>query len=312
MRVLVTGSGGFVGSHVARLAARKEAEVTAHVSRSDDLSRLEGITSKVTLVQGDLADPGVLDRLADLKPEVCIHSAWCGGPDYLDSFRNIESISVTLRLAVRLGQAGCKRMVGLGTCLEYDTSVSTPLAETATLAPRRLYSAAKLGTCQALQQVGLLTGMATAWARLFYIYGPSEQYPRLVPSVTQALLQEREVEISPGEQIRDFLHVGDVASAVWAIATSAVEGPVNVGSGTPITVAELVREIGAIVGRPNLVKRGALPYRPGDPMFVCANNRRLVEECRWKPHFSLNTGLADTIDWWRRRLEERKPSVRGG
>jgi nucleoside-diphosphate-sugar epimerase len=301
MKVLVTGAGGFIGSHVARIAAA-HGDVVALDAPGGDLARIEDLRSDMTVVLGDLADDDVIAHLAALEPEVCVHCAWYTGESYLDSPRNIDMMAATLRLAIRLGKSGCRRFVGVGTCLEYDTSGLDPLPETAPLAPGRLYSACKLGTWYALEQVARLTGMATAWARLFYIYGPWEAPSRLVPSVIAALLQGRHTVSTPGQQMRDFLHVADVASALWSVATSSIEGTVNVGSGTPFTVADILRELGAKAGHPNLVKLGALPYRPGDPMFVCANNRRLVDECGWTPTFSLSSGLAATLDWWRARV----------
>jgi len=101
--------------------------------------------------------------------------------------------------------------------------------------------------------------------------------------------------------VRDFLHVEDVAEAVWAIARSPVTGAVNVGSGEPVTVRELVETIATIVGRPDLLEFGAIPERPNDPQIVCADNRRLREECAWHRRRSHVEGLRDTIEWWRNR-----------
>jgi nucleoside-diphosphate-sugar epimerase len=306
MRVLITGAGGFVGLPLTRLAASR-ADVVALVGARTDTALLEAIAPKITIVQGDPGDEAVLDRVAQTKPEACIHAAWYANPaDYLDSPRNVDSLHATLRLALRLGAAGCRRFVGVGTCFEYDTSGDAPLRESSPLVPGRLYSACKMGAWHAVQQIGRLAGMSTSWARLFYLYGPREDSRRLVPSVVRALLEGRDAAVSPGAQVRDFLHVEDVASALWAVATSTVEGPVNLGSGHQLTVADLVRMLGAITERPQLVKLGALPYRAGDPMFVCADVQRLFEECHWRPRFSSEAGLRDTVEWWRAN-QEYKP-----
>jgi UDP-glucuronate decarboxylase len=244
------------------------------------------------------------------KPEACIHAAWYANPaDYLDSPRNVDSLDATLRLALRLGSSGCRRFVGVGTCFEYDTSGDAPLRESSPLVPGRLYSACKVGAWHAVQQIGRLTGMSIAWARLFYLYGPREDPRRLVPSVVRALLEGREAPISPGAQVRDFLHVEDVASALWAVATSVAEGAVNVGSGQQLTVADLVRTLGAITERAQFVKLGGLPYRAGDPMFVCADVQRLFAECNWRPRFTSETGLRDTVEWWRATMQSQGASA---
>lgn len=180
MKVLITGASGFVGLPLTRLAASR-CEVVALVSPRANTVHLDEIAPKVTLVRGDLTDDGTIETLVQTKPEVCIHAAWyTNASDYLDSPRNVDSLSATLRVALRLGAAGCQRFVGVGTCLEYDTSGAVPLTESSPLEPGRLYSACKVGAWHALRQVGRLTNMAVAWARLFYLYGPREDSRRFV------------------------------------------------------------------------------------------------------------------------------------
>jgi nucleoside-diphosphate-sugar epimerase len=144
--------------------------------------------------------------------------------------------------------------------------------------------------------------MEVAWARLFYQYGPFEDDRRLVPAIILALLRGQEAQLTRGNQVRDFLHVRDVAAALSAVTRSEVTGPVNVGSAEPITVRALVETIASIIGRPDLLAFGALPDRPGDPAIVCSDNRRLVEECGWRRATTHPDGLRGTVEWWRSRL----------
>jgi nucleoside-diphosphate-sugar epimerase len=102
-------------------------------------------------------------------------------------------------------------------------------------------------------------------------------------------------------QVRDYLHIDDVAGALWAIAQKSLTGIINIGSGVPVTNRQVAIQIGDILGCPELVKFGDLPYRPGDPMFVCADNRRLVEQTGWQPGFGMEEGLANTVDWWKEK-----------
>ena len=141
-------------------------------------------------------------------------------------------------------------------------------------------------------------GLPVAWARIFYIYGPGENPRRFVPDIITTLLRGQPTRTTLGEQVRDYLHVEDVTAALWAVAQSDLAGVVNIGSGTPVTNQEIVLKIGQIVRRPELVKLGDLPYRAGDPMFVCANTTRLRERIGWRPGYDIDTGLRHTIDWW--------------
>ncbi len=98
--------------------------------------------------------------------------------------------------------------------------------------------------------------------------------------------------------VLDFLHVADVASAFVALLESNVEGPVNIASGVPVTVRRVVETIAEKIARPDLVRFGARPATPG-PSRLVACVRRLVREVGWKPHYALDTGLDQTIQWWR-------------
>ncbi len=301
MRVLLTGAAGFVGSRVARLLVREGCEVHALV-RGDRRRRVEDITLSLSVESCDLlASADVGARVARIRPELCIHCAWYAVPgDYLHSRENLPHVCAGLELARALAAAGCRRLVAVGTCLEYETGPGA-LSEKSPTGPATLYAESKLRLFRALAQLCEQAGMGFAWPRLFYLYGPFEDERRLVPSVILALLEGRPARTTKGEQVRDFLHVDEVAAAIWAVARSEVSGPVNVGSGRPVTVRELVLEIGRIVGRPELIELGALPYAAGEPMAIWADNGRLVEECGWAPRFSLEQGLREAVEWWRRR-----------
>jgi nucleoside-diphosphate-sugar epimerase len=211
-------------------------------------------------------------------------------------------LHATLRLAATLAKAGCQRFVGIGTCFEYDIAYGYLSEETPT-SPNTLYGASKLAAQLILGQLASESDMEIAWLRLFYLYGPFEKQQRLVSSVICSLLKNQTVNTTAGEQIRDYLYIEDVATAIWAVAQSKLCGPVNIGSGQPVSIKEIVSQIGAILDRSNLISLGALPYGANESMFICANQRRLVENTSWQPRFTLASGLQMTIAWWQTWLE---------
>jgi nucleoside-diphosphate-sugar epimerase len=263
--------------------------------------RLRRLETGATLIECDLGDHArVRQLLSDLRPELCFHCAWYAVPgDYLHSQENLTALMDSLNLARGARRSGCRHFVGVGTCFEYDTSLGT-LSETSPTKPQSLYAAAKLALHLVLDQMRG-EAMGVTWARLFYLYGPMEDVRRLVPSVVRALLAGEPVAISPGQQVRDFLHVEDVAAALAVLGQRYLDGVFNIGSGQPITVAEVATTLGRLSGSESLVRIGARPYAPGDPMYVCADNARL-RSTGWRPAYGLETGLSDTIRWWRDNL----------
>lgn len=297
MRALVTGASGFVGSRVVRTLAASGSEVHA-VVRDEPGSRLDGVEG-VRFEPCDLADSAAVARLVErVAPDICIHCAWIATPGvYLTSPENAVHERIAEDLALRLVEHGCSRIVGLGTCFEYAPS-DEPLRESGPLGPTTPYARAKVAAFEHMQDACDRSPTTLAWARLFYLYGPGEDRRRLVPSVVLSLLEGRPARTTPGNQLRDFLHVDDVADALVAIGMSDTTGAVNVGTGHPVTVREIVEMLGRISGRPDLVEVGALPYAPGDPMVVTADSRRLTEECGFTPQRSLEDGLTETVRWW--------------
>jgi nucleoside-diphosphate-sugar epimerase len=294
--IFLTGASGFVGSRLARLLKDRGHDVHCLVRRGDPAERL---ASDVERIEGELGElPAWQSEIDRVKPEVCIHLAWTAEPGkYLAAPENVDFVHASAKLAFHLAERGCRRFVGIGTCFEYDVDAGY-LSEQTPLRPRHMYSAAKVSLHLLLEQIAALTGMSVAWARLFYLYGPGEDPRRLVASLIRGLLRGEPVAVSPGAQVRDFLHVDDVAAALANVAEGELTGPVNIGSGVPVTVAELSRTVGRLVGKAELVRLGARPYAPNDPMFVCADPRRLMGT-GWSPKWALEAGLEDTIAWWR-------------
>ena len=313
MRVLLTGAAGFIGAHVAAALLDRGVEVHAVVRDASRAPRLDAIAKQLTRHEADLLDPAARARVIGLaKPNLCIHAAWYAVPGkYLSAPENLAHVAASLELATALVDAGCTRFVGLGTCFEYDTGIGANLTESSATGPRFLYASCKLALHDVLAAYAAVAKTSFAWCRIFYQYGPDEPAERLVPSVVDRLLAGGVAETTLGAQVRDFLHVADVGAAIASVALSELEGAVNVGSGVPLTVRELVATIARICGAEDRVRFGALPYRPGDPMHVCADVTRLAGT-GFAPRFDLEAGLRDVVDDRRALSAARRAVVTSG
>jgi nucleoside-diphosphate-sugar epimerase len=133
---------------------------------------------------------------------------------------------------------------------------------------------------------------------VFFLYGPGEHPDRLVSSVIRSVLKGEPARCSHGRQIRDYLHVQDVADGLVALLDSEVTGSVNVCSGEATTLRQIVTTVGRLMDRPDLILLGAIPARANDTPLVVGHNGRLCAALSWAPRYDLESGLQQTIDWW--------------
>jgi nucleoside-diphosphate-sugar epimerase len=282
MRILVTGATGFIGSHVARELLKRGHEVLATLRPTSDRKRIRDFESRIRIWDGDM------DHVP-AEPDVAIHLAWYAVPGkYLSAPENRDCLEASRRLLGKLRG----RAVFAGTCFEHDLQLGV-LREDSPTKPGTLYA-----ECKDALRREVEARPDSAWVRFFYQYGPWEDERRLMPAVMLGQLRGQPSKVSTGEQRYDYLHVEDVASAVCAVAESRLTGCVNIGSGAAPSVKEIVTEITALGGRPDLIQWGAYPAKPGEPKLIQCDNAKL-RSTGWTPRWSLASGLKHTFDWWR-------------
>ena len=135
-----------------------------------------------------------------------------------------------------------------------------------------------------------------AWGRIFYPYGPDEPSQKLISSIIDALLEGRVAQSSPGDQWRDFVHAEDVGSAIAELIDSKVAGSFNIGSGEAYKVADIVRTVGEVVGKEDLLRVGALPAREDESPVIAADLEKITTQTRWKPSISLKKGVEHMVE----------------
>jgi nucleoside-diphosphate-sugar epimerase len=307
-RVLVTGATGFIGRWSVPPLIAAGYEVHAVLSRAG--RELPAQLHGAQLHQADLLDAAAVENLlAAVRPSHLLHFAWIATPGvYWTSPDNARWLTAGEQLLRGFQARGGVRAVMAGTCAEYDWSRAGVCIEGQTAlagthdAPLTAYARAKLAMSAALERADAARGLSTAWGRIFFQYGPDENPERLVASVIVNLLMGREANASHGRQVRSFLHAADVGAAFAALLDGAVVGPVNIGSGERLSIADLLLRIAAQIGRPELLRLGARSAPAGEPALLVPDVTRLHDEVGWRARFSLDDGLRDTIEWWRDKL----------
>jgi nucleoside-diphosphate-sugar epimerase len=302
-RVLVTGAAGFIGRFtLAPLKARGFEVHAADVRRPED----SAANSLFVYHEADLLVPGVPGELIkSVAPTHLLHLAWYSVPGlYWNAAENLGFLAASIDLLRVFRQSEGQRVVMTGSCAEYDWQHGYCTEGITPLAPNTLYGAAKDALRRVTESYAAGNGLSWAWARPFFLYGPHEHPKRLVASLINALLVRQPAPMSHGRQIRDLMHVEDVGGALAALLDSGVQGPVNVASGAPITLAEVAAQIAELLGGAELLRPGAVTASANDPPLVVGNPRRLNEEVGFSSKYDIKTGLADTVRWWRAQKRE--------
>jgi nucleoside-diphosphate-sugar epimerase len=298
-KVLVTGATGLIGRNVVNaLAERGGLEIHA-ATRS--LAH-ETKSGEIRWHKVDLLDHRQRIQLLDsAEPQTIIHCAWVTNHGaYWTSPENLDWTAATISLAREGHERGAKRFVGVGTCAEYAWGGAASLSEATTaLEPKTLYGISKDAARRVLDAFAETSDLLFAWARVAMVYGAGEHQDRFVASLARALVRGEPAKMSSGKLTRDFLDARDVGAAIAAVATSSVKGPINIGSGTPVTLLQVAETLARLAGHPNMLKAGALPDRPNEPPSLVMDVTRLTREANFRPRIALEQGLSDALAHWR-------------
>lgn len=258
MRLVVTGAGGLIGKS---LCAWAKAAGWCVFPRSVRGLMLED------------SDPLAAD-LAAVSPDLVVHCAACHSPRH-GSAAWPAQIAGTVIPAVRVARAlpaNVQLAVFLGSCEEYGDT-TPPFVEAGPLRAVSPYGWAKIAAHDAVQMIARQRGFPLCWARPFLTFGPGQTGELVVPSLVRACNRGDTIQLTAGEQTRDFIYVHDVVAMLATILTcpaAAVGRTFNLASGRPRTIREVGETIRRIVGRGRL-EWGALPYRDGEPMSFYAS-----------------------------------------
>ena len=305
MRVFVTGGTGHIGSAVVRELVRDGHAVAVLLRPTSQTSSLSGVLSQLTLIEGDLQNVQCLTpALRQFAPDVTLHLAWFGVTNNLqDDPRQIsENLAGSLDLIELSAAVGAGTFVGLGSQAEYGR-VDGVLTEDLPLRPLTTYGIVKTAVGSVGERLAVALGLRFVWLRLLATYGPFDDPQHLIPFVIDQYLTEQTPELTPGEQVWDYLYVDDAARAVMSVVLSKqASGVYNLASGTGQTVASIVTQIRDLVDPALPLGLGLRAYTANQIMHLQGDISRLSASTGWKPTTSFAAGLDETLAWHRNRL----------
>ena len=315
MKALVTGAGGFIGSHLVEHLVSEGWAVRALVHYRGDGGRgwLEDSGDAVEIVAGAVEDADFVRSAVEGCDTVFNLAAQISIPQSYDNPERFLAVNVGGTMNVL--NAACAwgaRLVQMSTSEVYGTARTVPMTEAHPIGPQSPYAASKVAAdafCTAYRRT---YGLDVVLARPFNTYGPRQSQRSVIPNVVaQVLRGAKEIRVGTLTATRDFTYVSDTVEALVRLAQGpAVDGPVNIGSGEEIAIGDLVRFVGSALGHEVEPIVASEYVRPADSeveRLIC-DARKLREGWGWAPTVPLRTGILRVAEWLGPRLD----TIRGG
>lgn len=320
-KILITGAGGFIGSHLVEELFKEELEITAliHYNSRNSNGLLEQIDKKILknirIIHGDIEDL-ILTRSQVKGHDIVIHLAALIGIPY--SYHAMGSyistnIQGTYNLLEASRETGVKRFIHTSTSEVYGTAQYLPIDEDHPVKGQSPYSASKIAADKLVESYYYSFNFPTVILRPFNNFGPRQSLRAVIPAVIAQALKRSEIKIGSTEPKRDFVYVKDCVKAyLAAIAKKGIEGAtINIGTGSAVSIAQAVEIIGKILGGKIKLKSQKKRIRPqhSEVYELVCNNKKAKKLLGWEPKVSFEEGLTETISWMKSNINFYKTAI---
>ncbi len=319
--VLVTGAGGFVGSHLAEELVNAGANVTAFVryNSRNDWGLLDGlapgIKNSIEIIPGDLKDSDTVRRICRDRDVVFHLAALIAIPySYVNPRDHVETnIIGTFNIMMGAKEGGVGKIVHTSTSEVYGTARYTPIDEGHPLQAQSPYSASKIAADKIAESFHLSYDLPVVTVRPFNTYGPRQSARAVIPTIISQALTGDEIRLGSLTPKRDLNYVGDTVGGFMMAAESkaAVGQVMNFGSGRSISIGDLVDKITKIMGKDYKIIEDEERIRPknSEVMELMADSSKAKEILGWEPATGLDEGLRLTIEYIRDNIAGFKPDI---
>lgn len=307
--VLVTGAGGFIGSHLAERLVKEGAKVTAMVHYnalgSNGWLDSSSLKHEMEIVAGDICDPGFVQTVIEGKVIVFHLAALIAIPySYVapESYVRTNIIG-TLNVLQAARRCGTERVLNTSTSEVYGTALYVPIDEKHPIQGQSPYSASKIGADKMTESFHLSFELPCVTVRPFNTFGPRQSARAVIPTILSQILERGEVKLGSLTPTRDLNYVDNTVDGYIAagLNPAAIGQTINFGSGREISIGDLAALIGKIVGKNPKITEDQQRLRPAKSEVerLLADNTLAGQLLDWKPAVDLETGLTHTIDWFR-------------
>ncbi len=319
-KVLVTGAGGFIGSHLVEALLEKGATVRAFVkynSRSDwgMLSDLPAESQKsIEVVSGDIRDPFFVRKAVQSCDYVFHLAALIGIPYSYVAPQDYVAVNVlgTVNVLQACRDERTPRMVHTSTSETYGTALYVPIDEKHPLKGQSPYSASKIGADKMAESYYNSFELPVVTVRPFNTFGPRQSSRAFIPTVISQALSREKIVMGSLEPVRDMTFVKDTVQGLMKVGLSdnVVGQVVNLGMGNGQTIGEMAKAVLSILRKQNVpIEQDKRRVRPekSEIMRLISDNTKAREICGWNPNYNFEEGLAETIAWIKKNLHRYRP-----
>ncbi len=318
-KTLVTGAGGFIGSHLTEELVKRGKNVRALVryNSRDDRGLLEDlpreIRDQIETVPGDLKDPDGVRKavkgcniIYHLGALIAIPYSYVHPLDFIQT----NVLGTANLLSACLENDSLEKIIHTSTSEVYGTAQYLPIDEKHRLQAQSPYAASKIGADKLAESYYLSFGLPIAILRPFNTFGPRQSLRAIIPTIISQALKEKKIRLGNTRPRRDFLFVRDTVRGFMEVAMcdAAVGKVVNIGTGRDVAIDELVKKIFDLSGEQKEIEIEDRRIRPdkSEVMRLLSDTRLAQELFNWTPQYALEDGLRETTEWYRRNLSRFK------
>tara|TARA_Y100001970_G_scaffold284577_1_gene402246 strand:- start:209 stop:1198 length:990 start_codon:yes stop_codon:yes gene_type:complete len=315
-KILITGAGGFIGSHVVEKALKLNYKVTAFVkyNSSNDWGWINSINHKnLNIVAGDVTDVEFVNEIVKGQDYVFHLAALIGIPYSYKAVNTYfqTNLNGTINMLNACKRFGIKRLLVTSTSEVYGTALYTPIDEKHPLQAQSPYSASKIAADQI--SIAFIKSFETpvTIVRPFNAYGPRQSERAIIPTIiSQIITKKKFIEIGNPDPTRDYNYVEDIADAFFKIANSkkTKNEIINVCTGKEIQIKKLAEKILQIanVKKKIITKTNRLRPKNSEVERLLGDNSKILKLTDWKNSTGLRKGLTKTINWFKENYKNKK------
>jgi dTDP-glucose 4,6-dehydratase len=318
-KVLVTGAGGFIGSHLTEELVRQGEEVRAFVryNSRDERGLLEDlpkeIQNQIEVVPGDLKDPDGIKKAVRKCSKVFHLGALIAIPySYVHPFDFIQTnvVGTANLLNACLEEKALERFIHTSTSEVYGTAQYIPIDEKHPLQAQSPYAASKIAADKLAESYYLSFGLPVDILRPFNTFGPRQSLRAIIPTIVLQAFDDEKIRLGNTKPRRDFLFVKDTVRGFIELGKcdEAVGKVVNIGNGKDISIEELAKKILGLMGKKGEIEVEERRIRPekSEVMQLLSDTRLAQKLFGWVPRYTLEDGLRETIEWYQKNLSRFK------